>query len=93
MVWKTALACGRRFTQNCTVMDNGLHYDLSPLTRYSQNYVIHMGNRTSPKIILNVCHSVIFEYNALCQMGSGACLQDASKSKYMCFHFKLETFV
>ncbi|XP_029053716.1 cation-independent mannose-6-phosphate receptor isoform X1 [Osmia bicornis bicornis] len=83
MVWKTALACGPRITQSCTVTDNGLHYDLSPLTRYSQNYVIHMGNKTSPKIILNVCHSVIFEYNALCQMHSGACLQDASKSKYV----------
>ncbi|XP_076173543.1 lysosomal enzyme receptor protein isoform X2 [Ptiloglossa arizonensis] len=75
MVWETALACSPRIKNNCTVTDNGLHYDLSPLTKHSQNYVIHMGNRMSPKIILNICHSVIFEYNALCQMNSGVCLQ------------------
>ncbi|XP_076766762.1 lysosomal enzyme receptor protein [Xylocopa sonorina] len=80
MIWKTVLACGPRIEKNCTVVDNGLHYDLSPLTRYSQNYVIHMGNRTSPKIILNVCHSVIYEYNALCQIHSGACLQKVNQT-------------
>ncbi|XP_012144587.2 lysosomal enzyme receptor protein [Megachile rotundata] len=83
MVWKTALACGPRVTQNCAVTNNGLHYDLSHLTKYSENYVIHTGNNTSPKIILNVCHSVIFEYNALCQTRTGACLRDPSKSRYV----------
>ncbi|CAK9820663.1 Cation-independent mannose-6-phosphate receptor [Anthophora plagiata] len=81
MVWKSSLACRPATKTDCTVTDNGLHYDLSPLTRYSQNYVIPTGNKTSPKIILNICHSVIFEYNALCQMHSGACLQNVTSSK------------
>ncbi|XP_076628392.1 lysosomal enzyme receptor protein [Colletes latitarsis] len=73
--WRTVLACVHPKVQDCTVTDNKLHYDLSPLTRYSQNYVIHTGNRMSPKIILNICHSVIFKSDALCQMSSGVCLQ------------------
>lgn len=83
MIWKTHLACGPRIKKNCTVINNGLHYDLSPLTTYSQNYIILMDNKTSSKIILNVCHSVIFEYNALCQSTSGACLQNSSQIGYV----------
>ncbi|KOC59527.1 Cation-independent mannose-6-phosphate receptor, partial [Habropoda laboriosa] len=83
--WKSIFACAPPKQINCTVTDNGFHYDLSSLTRYSENYVIHTGNNTSPKIILNVCHSVIFEHNALCQMESGACLQEivSSKTEYV----------
>ncbi|XP_043511603.1 cation-independent mannose-6-phosphate receptor isoform X1 [Frieseomelitta varia] len=83
MMWKTAFACGPRIKQNCTVTHNGLHYDLSPLTKYSQNYVVHTGNRISSKIILNICHSVIFEHNALCQLRSGACLQSSTGTEYV----------
>ncbi|XP_017885453.1 cation-independent mannose-6-phosphate receptor isoform X2 [Ceratina calcarata] len=84
LIWRTAAACGNRTIQNCTLTDKatGLHYDLSSLTKYSENYVIPLGDRTAPKIILNVCHSVIFEYNALCQMTNGACLQDPNKNGY-----------
>lgn len=82
MIWKSALACGPRTVQNCTATNNGLHYDLSPLTSSSQNYVIYTGDKTPPMIILNVCHSVIFEYDALCQMRSGACLHNSSGNKY-----------
>ncbi|XP_076672942.1 lysosomal enzyme receptor protein [Andrena cerasifolii] len=83
MIWKSALACGPRTVQNCTATNNGLHYDLSPLRSSSQNYVIYTGDKTPPMIILNVCHSVIFEYDALCQMRSGACLQNSSGNKYI----------
>lgn len=89
MMWKTVLACGPRIKQNCTVTYNGLHYDLSPLTKYSQNYVVHTGNRTSSKIILNICHSVIFEHNALCQLYSGACLQSSTGTEYGYFYFSI----
>ncbi|OAD52268.1 Cation-independent mannose-6-phosphate receptor [Eufriesea mexicana] len=83
LIWKTSFACGPRTTiQNCSVTENGLHYDLSPLTSYSHNYVIYMSNKVFPKIILNVCHSVIFEYGALC-LHSGACLQNSSKTEYV----------
>lgn len=88
MIWKTHLACGPRNKTNCTVINNGLHYDLSPLTTYSQNYIILIDNKTSSKIILNVCHTVIFEYNALCQLTSGACLQNLSQNRYKLFYFK-----
>ncbi|XP_076649828.1 lysosomal enzyme receptor protein [Halictus rubicundus] len=84
LLWKTALACGPQTQQNCTVTNNGSHYDLSSLTNYTENYVIRTGNGNLPKIILNVCHNVIFGYKALCQIKSGACLQqNSSKVEYM----------
>jgi len=77
MLWKTALACGPRFQTNCTVVNNDSYYDLSPLTRFSDNYVIHIRNEMkSPKIVLNVCHSIIRQYDAMCPIKSGACLDD-----------------
>ncbi|XP_031848611.1 lysosomal enzyme receptor protein [Nomia melanderi] len=97
LIWKTALACGPQTVSNCTVINNGSHYDLSSLTKYSENYVIYLGSGNSSslvdsgnssslvdngKIILNVCHSVIFEYDALCETKSGACLQK-TKSEYV----------
>ncbi|CAL1684751.1 unnamed protein product [Lasius platythorax] len=80
MVWKTALACGQRFQTNCTVVNDGYHYDLSSLTRSSENYVIRIRNdMKSPKIVLNVCQSIIRQYGALCPIKSGACLDDTEK--------------
>ncbi|XP_043497869.1 cation-independent mannose-6-phosphate receptor isoform X1 [Polistes fuscatus] len=81
MVWSSAFACAKRKEINCTVTDpsDGSHYDLSPLKRYSDNYDIYVGNNTSVNLILNVCHSVIFGYNVLCPISSGACLQDPKK--------------
>ncbi|KAL6449215.1 hypothetical protein ACFW04_000702 [Cataglyphis niger] len=82
MLWSTALACGPRLQTNCTVVNNGYHYDLSPLTRSSDNYVIHMNNeKKSPKIVLNVCQSIIHQYGAMCPIRSGACLDDPEKPK------------
>nr|XP_033325303.1 cation-independent mannose-6-phosphate receptor isoform X2 [Megalopta genalis] len=84
LLWRTALACGPRTQKPCIVSHNGSHYDLSSLTMYSTNYAIRTGNKNLPKIILNVCHSVIFEYDALCQIQSGACLkQNSSKIEYI----------
>lgn len=81
MIWKTALACTPRTQTTCTAVKDGYHFDLSPLTRSSENYVIYMRNETgSPKIVLNVCHSVIHHSNALCPIKTGACLNDPTKS-------------
>ncbi|XP_012235795.1 cation-independent mannose-6-phosphate receptor [Linepithema humile] len=80
MSWKTALACTPRTQTNCTVVKDGHHFDLSPLTRSSENYVISMRNETRlPKIVLNVCQSVVRLPNALCPIKSGACLNDPTK--------------
>ncbi|XP_070158069.1 cation-independent mannose-6-phosphate receptor isoform X3 [Polyergus mexicanus] len=80
MVWKTALACAQKFQTNCTVVNNGYHYDLSSLTRSSDNYVIHISNeKQSRKIVLNVCQSIIHQYGAMCPIKSGACLDDPEK--------------
>ncbi|KAL6258138.1 hypothetical protein P5V15_010058 [Pogonomyrmex californicus] len=76
MIWKTALACGPRTQTNCTVVNDGRYYDLSPLTRFTENYEISINNMTYPKIILNVCHSTIHQYSAICPIKSGACLDD-----------------
>jgi len=77
MVWKTAFACAPGTKINCTVIDNDLHYDLSSLRRSSDNYVIDTGDGLkSPKIVLNVCQSVIRQYGAVCPLKSGTCLSD-----------------
>lgn len=75
MVWKTSLVCGPRKQVNCTVIEDGQLYDLSPLTRFSENYMIRAGSDVrSPMIKLNVCHSVIREAGSMCAFKSGACL-------------------
>ncbi|KAL0115499.1 hypothetical protein PUN28_010785 [Cardiocondyla obscurior] len=80
IVWKTALACVPRTQINCTVVNDGRYYDLSPLTRTSENYVIPMKNETkSAKIILNVCQNVI-HHGTTCEFKSGACLEDPENS-------------
>ncbi|KAI4488792.1 hypothetical protein M0802_011302 [Mischocyttarus mexicanus] len=81
MVWSSAFACAKRKEIKCNMTDtsDGSHYDLSVLKKYSDNYDIYVGNNTSVNLILNVCHSVIFGYNALCPMNSGACLRDPRK--------------
>lgn len=79
MLWKTALACGPRFQTHCTVVNNGSNYDLSPLTKFSDNYVIHISEMKSSKIVLNVCHSIIRQYGAMCPIKTGACLNDPEK--------------
>ncbi|KAG7213127.1 hypothetical protein KM043_002444 [Ampulex compressa] len=76
MVWKSIVACGPRVQQNCTVSDHGNHYDLSTLTKYSDNYVIRLGDKKPSVIILNICHSVIFQGGAMCQSKSGVCLRN-----------------
>lgn len=76
MVWKTALACAPKFQTNCTIVNNGYHYDLSSLTRSSDNYVIHISEKHSPRIVLNVCQSIIRQYGAMCPIKTGACLED-----------------
>lgn len=81
MIWKTALACGPISQTNCTVVNNGQHYDLSPLRRTSDNYVIRIRNEMkSPKIVLNVCQSIIRQYGAMCPINTGVCLDDPEKS-------------
>ncbi|XP_029676718.1 cation-independent mannose-6-phosphate receptor isoform X1 [Formica exsecta] len=80
MVWTTALACAPRFQTNCTIVNNGYHYDLSSLTRTSNNYVIHISEKQSLKIVLNVCQSIIRQYRATCPIKTGACLEDREKS-------------
>ncbi|XP_020283020.1 cation-independent mannose-6-phosphate receptor [Pseudomyrmex gracilis] len=79
MVWRTSLICGPRKQVNCTVVENGQLYDLSPLTRFSENYVIHVRpDITSPLIELNVCHSVIPRQGSTC-FRSGACMTRGSE--------------
>lgn len=80
IVWMTALACLPRTQTNCTIANAGRYYDLSLLTRASENYVIPIKNGTkSPKIMLNVCQSIV-QHGALCPIKSGACLDDPEKS-------------
>jgi len=67
---------------NCTVVNAGDYYSLSPLTRASENYVIPLGIKNkflkSPKIILHVCQSIL--YGIMYPIKSGACLDDPKQS-------------
>ncbi|XP_011863304.1 PREDICTED: cation-independent mannose-6-phosphate receptor [Vollenhovia emeryi] len=87
IVWKSALACVPRTQTNCIIANDGHIYDLSLLTRTSENYVIPMkdgipmnSKARSPKIILNVCQNVI-HHGTLCPAKSGACLDDPQNPK------------
>ncbi|XP_011158228.2 cation-independent mannose-6-phosphate receptor isoform X2 [Solenopsis invicta] len=75
IVWRTVLACLPKVQTNCTVANGGHYYDLSPLTRTSENYVILVKNDTKSRIVLNVCHNVI-HHGAMCPLNSGACLDN-----------------
>ncbi|XP_051174932.1 cation-independent mannose-6-phosphate receptor isoform X2 [Leptopilina boulardi] len=75
--WKTSLACGEQTITNCSVIDStGFKYDLSKLTKYSDNYEIPVQN--SSKILLNVCHSLIFGYGVSCINKAGSCLVNSN---------------
>ncbi|XP_043474174.1 cation-independent mannose-6-phosphate receptor [Leptopilina heterotoma] len=76
--WKTSLACGRQLNINCSVRDpkDNFKFDLSELTKFSDNYEVQVEN--SSKILLNVCHSLIFGYGSTCSFQSGSCLLNST---------------
>lgn len=73
--WKTNLACGKEKMENCSATDptDGYEFDLSELTKFSDNYEVPIENSSS-KILLNVCHSLIFGFGSTCSYQSGSCL-------------------
>ncbi|XP_033226703.1 cation-independent mannose-6-phosphate receptor isoform X2 [Belonocnema kinseyi] len=76
LIWSTVYACGPRHRTSCSVADDSGHeYDLSPLTQYSENYEVPMNKS---KIILNVCHSVIYGHGAACKQKAASCFQDSN---------------
>lgn len=76
IVWKTALACVPRAQTNCIISNAGRYYDLSLLTRASENYVIPMKNETkASKIVLNVCQNII-HHGTNCPIKSAVCLDN-----------------
>lgn len=80
IAWRTALACVPRIQSNCIISNAGRYYDLSILTRTSENYVIPMKNETkSSKIILNVCQNII-HHGTNCPIKSGACFDNLEES-------------
>ncbi|XP_011308318.1 cation-independent mannose-6-phosphate receptor isoform X2 [Fopius arisanus] len=79
--WKTKLACGSPpKSVDCKIKNaDGDVVDLSPLQSQVNNYVIK-GTTNITSIILNVCHSVIPGYGAVCPSNSGICLRNESTS-------------
>ena len=72
-VWYTSATCPTpRFT-SCTVEDNGNFYDLSQLSETVSNHVVFYRD-DNLKFIINVCHSVVFGTEAVCEYSSGACM-------------------
>ena len=72
-VWYTAAACPPHHSTDCSVMHDGLLYDLSPLSDSMSNHVVvQIGMNV--KFLLNVCHSVVFGKDTSCQYTSAACL-------------------
>ncbi|XP_015589985.1 cation-independent mannose-6-phosphate receptor isoform X1 [Cephus cinctus] len=83
IIWNTNEACHKpEIKQNCIVIDQyKRQYDLSPLMRLSDNYVFPIGNNMSEKVIMNVCHAVIYGYQSVCYHESGACLVTIDENK------------
>lgn len=83
IVWLSKVACGEdtEIQTDCTIKDekNRLDYNLSDLTLYDNNYEIDLNNQGS-KIILNICHSIIFQRGTICHRASGVCLQESEQN-------------
>lgn len=83
MDWRTKAACTKRKQINCTVDNGSQHYDLSQLTKLTDNYRVPIND--TYLVILNVCHSVLYGANT-CKSNNAACLVDKnSPSRYSSF--------
>ncbi|XP_069700006.1 cation-independent mannose-6-phosphate receptor isoform X2 [Periplaneta americana] len=78
-VWYTSAACPPRRSVDCTLMAGGQYFDLSPLAETQSNHVV-VQRDTNLKFLLNVCHSVVFGHDAVCQYTSAACLVNMSEA-------------
>lgn len=76
-IWYTRAACPPHKSVDCTVMHDGQLYDLSQLADSMNNHVV-VQKQLNLKFLLNVCHSVVFGKDALCQYSSAACLINLS---------------
>jgi hypothetical protein len=76
-VWHTGAACPPHKSTDCSVMHDGLFYDLNPLSDLMANQVV-VKTEMKVKFLLNVCHSVVFGKGASCQYTSAACLINMS---------------
>ncbi|XP_034945138.1 cation-independent mannose-6-phosphate receptor isoform X2 [Chelonus insularis] len=86
MIWRTISACGvppmEKPFIDCTVTDDaGNFYDLSSLTKYSDNYIVPIDENTS--IILNVCHPIVYGNGAVCRYSSSVCLRHSLNMSYV----------
>lgn len=84
MIWQTDKACVKEPGKtNCTVVDEFKNvYDLSSLTATSDNHFVHIDNKGTSKLIVNVCHSIIYEHGATCRGKVGACFQNSSNPSH-----------
>ncbi|XP_043273533.1 uncharacterized protein [Venturia canescens] len=83
IVWKNKVVCGSDKTVDCTAIGSaGEHYNLSPLMMRSDNYVIPVMGKPESEIILNVCHSIVYNYNAKCHPHAGACWKERKVESY-----------
>lgn len=75
---KTHLACLTQTKTACSITNENLLYDLSPLTKYDSNYVIQDASNLQLTYIINVCSPVVTNSDALCPATSTICQRNTT---------------
>ncbi|KAG8191169.1 hypothetical protein JTE90_011854 [Oedothorax gibbosus] len=75
--WPTVHACPPFDVIECSVVDDdGVTYDLSPLSQLDDNYYLKSPNYDSRMFVINICRSVVHTPTSLCPYTAASCLID-----------------
>ncbi|XP_041350855.1 cation-independent mannose-6-phosphate receptor-like [Gigantopelta aegis] len=77
--WPTNHACPPYKVTDCSIIDkDGKHYDLSQLSRSSDNYE-YLIQHENKKFIINVCRSLVHQKDQTCPFNAAACMIDLAE--------------
>ncbi|CAL4060201.1 unnamed protein product [Meganyctiphanes norvegica] len=72
-IWRTKYACPPHKVIDCSVVHDGLKYDLSELSISNMNEE-YFSSDHSKKYVLNVCRSIVHSKSSRCEYSAGACM-------------------
>lgn len=75
---KTHFACLTQTRTSCSITNENVIYDLSPLAKYDSNYVIRDSSNLQLVYVINVCLPVVTNSDALCPATSTICQKNSS---------------
>lgn len=72
-IWRTKHACPPHKVIDCSVVSDGMKYDLSELSVSNMNEE-YFSSDHSKKYVLNVCRSIVHSKDSRCEYNAGACM-------------------